>query len=480
MPWKRELKIQLEEARREGRELFRRNSDLESRVAFLESRIEEKDLIIEALEKRIKDSGTETFPNLASGDETQVLGWLTAACHYLLEEGKDPSKAEWYLDRIFSARRESKIAVRIYEDNERKTILSLDKILQDKVLKAIWCYVRHDDREDAQTVYTAYQGIIAARPEPGTTDLVTPRIPQVKLAGRYLAEHMVIGQDLFKFFLELEKRPATPAKEALVDQLVRRQLEDAAYIRTRDYPFRENHAAKTNHPGKILEVLDEAGIQVTRRLRERVYEEWTPLDDAARYRWSDRASWNLAITQEAAMTFLSEGFLNGEPDHDSIRETINANVYSLPDLDTLKRRTFQSDEAIHAVEWPVPLLDPKRRAEHERYFIAQLARNNEDTSNYWQSRRLGSAYRHLRMWRVYNKGQSGHLDPDGAYRQHHLRMTYAVIEQNLQDRRGRRPDQDFWIEKAPGPAISSGPRTPQPSPGLATITVQDVINLIAR
>jgi len=160
----------------------------------------------------------------------------------------------------------------------------------------------------------------------------------------------------------------------------------------------------------------------------------TLLDSRATHPFRDAAAWNYCVSHEGAQSLKKIALQNSKSEYDpsAIEKIASESVYSI-DLDKLSRLTFPQDDAIHVLEWPIPIISPARRAFLELEFVRKLESRGEDISGYWQSRTDAGLYRHLRMWLFYKTHSSTYPDPDNAYATHHLAsaMQYAAKKRGL-------------------------------------------------
>jgi len=253
-----------------------------------------------------------------------------------------------------------------------------------------------------------------------------PILPTTIQIGEYIIMNEVIGFDLFKFYENLEQKPKTNSKETLVSELLYKQLRDAAHIRTRKYDFSEKQIIKSAHEKKIIEVFEEADIRLRLEEKNKLSALIKPMNNEANYYFRDNASWNFKIEQSYAEYFLSEEFLYSEIEQEKIEKLVNKSIIAI-DLDKLKRLTFQSDDALHTLEWPVPTLSQEDIREKEEYFVKKLSEHGENVRNYWNNRLIEGFYRHLRMNYFYKTHEQTYPDKDDKFKQHHLDSAYNNI-----------------------------------------------------
>jgi len=445
-----ELKKELEEEKK-------KNLLLEQQVDYLQSRLEEKDLLIEELKG--KNELSSVF-----GEKTMIANQVASIFHYI--ENREYGKARIMLDIIFHLRQEKELHLYKFEDRHRKEFFSVDSDVQtqDARLKEAWLFMNYDYKERAYVQRRVYE-VLKEKKEEGAkkesigkqagsqADAGIPLIPNILIpeilrVDRYILIKEIIGSDLFTFFSELDKKPSTKARAALIDILLEKQIEDNAYIRTRDYGFDKSLFITSSHSEKMLAVFEEAKILLRKDEKEKLASLVKQLDVSAHYPMRDGASWNFMISKEQADYFLSDGFLRqAEPDLSEIRERVRKSIYSY-DFDKLVRMTFQSDDGIHATQWPLPRLSYNERLEKEKYYVKRLAEHGEDVKDYWALRTEEEFYRHARMWLFYRQNAQNYPDTDYKFKQHHLIMAYGSLYRSIFKREPKGEElKDVGLEK---------------------------------
>lgn len=419
------------------RELRQRIGKLEDQVTFLRAQLEKKDLTIIEKDKVIRTLEKELGMKMPRiGEVTELLRILYTVNHYLFDEGENPEAAEPWLDQLFEMygfKEKKRVTLCIYENRDRKKILSLtEKVQKDIELKSKWLLLRYENDSAAGIPYAVYKRVLEDRKVMENEKLkerlqALPNLAETKRSGKYLVPQEILGPDLFYFFRSLEEKPDTPAKRVLVDLLLKKQLADTAYIRTGEYGLDKSLIIYSSHEDKILEVFEEAKIPLKEEEKEKLTGLMKPINARAVYPMRDSASWNFKLKQEQADYFLSDYFLfQKKPDSDEIGEVMAHNLYAY-DFDKLVRMTFQSDEAIHTLEWPVPSLSQEEKGINEEFFVRKLTEYGEDTRSYWELRTLEGFYRHARMWLFYRRNQENYPDPEDKFKQHHLEMAFKSL-----------------------------------------------------
>lgn len=404
------------ELRGENQRLIETNQTLEQRIEFLEAQHETDALVIEELRKKNEI-------NLIFGERTVIANYLSSLMHYL-EAGRH-DKAKPLLDMLSRIIKEKRMRFYQFEDRHRKKIFSIDREIQtrDAKLKKVWLYINYEDKERASIPYRVYELIKKEK----KLAQGAPNIPETFREDEYVVMNEIIGPDLFTLFKSMEEKPETPAKKMLIDALLKKQLADTAYIRTGKYEFDNSLIINSSHGDKLLEVFEEAKIFLRGEEKGKIMSLAELINARAVYPMRDGASWNFKLTQKLADYFLSDDFLiQNNPDFEEIKKLVNKHLYAY-DFDKLVRMTFQSDDAIHTLEWPLPGLTSEARRINEEYFIRKLAEHGENTKDYWALRLLEGFYRHTRMWFFYRCNQENYPDPDDRFKQHHLEMAFSSL-----------------------------------------------------
>lgn len=406
---------------KENEELKKENKLLKEKDQDLEQRLQYSDLQIKGKDKTIRDLAQKGRLSQIFDKETTIATQAASVFHYH-EIGKD-FKAKLILDDMFSGREEIRFFK--FEDEYRKEFFSVKRETQIKgaKLKEAWLFQNLKKKEKADVPRKVYD--VITRERKSSPDL--PDIPEIIQVYEYLLMKEVIGPDLFTFFNQLEDKPDTPAKRMLIEALLNKQIKDNAYIRTRDYDFDKNLIIRSSHGKKILAVYEEAKIPLKSDEKKKIVSLTQPLDSIANYPLRDGASWNFKIIQEQADYFLSDEFLfQKEPDYTWIKEKVEESVRAY-DFNDMVRMTFQSDDGIHATQWPAPRLPYKERRRKEEYFVKKLGENGENIARYWELRTEEEFYRHARMWLFYRCNQENYPDSGDRFKQHHLEMAFSSL-----------------------------------------------------
>nr|MCK4929567.1 hypothetical protein [Nanoarchaeota archaeon] len=416
--------IRKKELQQENEELKKEKSELEQKVDFLKSELEKEMITNSELRKKIellKKGGG--WLDSVMDERTTNVNLLNLGFWYI-ERGKF-YKAKLIFDGYYGEEKGKKHFIEVKTRFKKKLFLPAEYIQEDAELVNKWLTIRYENEKEAEVPLKVYNEIEEDKKK--NPNLYLPNIPETIHFYDYIVMNEIIGSDLFIFFQELDKKPDTPAKRLLTNALIKKQLRDTAYIRTRNYGFDKSLIIRSSHGKKILEVFEKAKILLKKDEEEKLIALVQPLDSMAKYPLRDGASWNFMIKKEQAGYFLSDDFLfQKKPDYREIGYEINNSVYSC-DFDKLIRLTFQEDEERHILYWPYPKLNHKDRVLGRKHLIGTLAEFGENVKHYGLLQTEKILYRDTRMIYFYMCNPENYPDPNDKYKQHHLRMAFYSL-----------------------------------------------------
>jgi len=430
---KKEVQQENEELKKENKRIKKEKADLEEKVDFLKSELEKEELIKKTLKREIMTLEQKLGkPKSKRGKVTTILTCSTEAGHYLFDEKADRSRAEEPLDIMVSLagiKGKEGIPIMICTDRDGKKQIRFNKPDQEEIgregFSLTGAILNIYDSEKARTTYYIYKKIIEAKNK--NPHLSHPNLPWSEVSGKYFVQEKIEGTDLFIFFKQLDEKPPSHTKSLLIDCLVNKQIKDLLSIRRLNFYFDKNLIIRSSHEKKALEVFEEAEILLKKDEKEKLISLIKPFNSRAKYPLRDNASWNYNKIKYVMGPATLDDFLGQElSDPDEIRELVDKRVYFL-DWDKALRMTFQSDDIIHTLEWPLPILSPEDRRKKEEYFVRKLSEHGENTEHYWDLRALEGFYRHIRMWFFYRRNQENYPDPDNRFKQHHLNMAFRSL-----------------------------------------------------
>ncbi|MBW2990737.1 hypothetical protein KY348_03465 [Candidatus Woesearchaeota archaeon] len=414
------------------------------------SQLEKQVIINKEQEEQIKKYEEELGIESEEGKVTTIIGRLSKASHYLFdtEDTKIFHKAAPYLRksikldqqkkvRLDNGYQKKEILVFLCTPRDGKTVIRLNRPREKERIKQELSIenallMEYPNAMMANAVYKIYE--LITQDKKNNPQIEIPNLCEKKQAEEFLLEKVVPTSDLtpdglFSLFHLIEKRDFPEhIKKAIIGPLIKKQLRDIAYLRTKNYQFDKRLIIDSSHGKKMLDVYDEAKISLTLEENRKIKEIGELIDERAFYNFVDSASWNSISHKYLVDNYLVKKVLSPDfiLDHKELEELVNKHVYRI-DLDKMVRMTFPSDDAIHTLEWPVPILTLRERTEYEQYFVEKLSEHGEDIEHYWDFRALEGFYRHIRMWFFYRRNPENYPDPGDSYKQHHLDMSFYSL-----------------------------------------------------
>ncbi|MFH1401092.1 MAG: hypothetical protein ABIH41_06245 [Nanoarchaeota archaeon] len=109
------------------------------------------------------------------------------------------------------------------------------------------------------------------------------------------------------------------------------------------------------------------------------------------------------------------------------------------DFSTTTRYTFPEDDFMHVLESPANILSDDERSAFEAGLAVSLSAHGLHAAQYWSDRNLKAAYRHLRWWDVYARGQMNARDK--THPSWHVKQAYRHL--HIHCRGAEPPQEDF-------------------------------------
>jgi len=411
---KKVLERLLEEERKKTKEL-------EEMIDFYKSQHERDMIIIEELRK-MNELG-QLF-----GDRTLQSNYVSNTFHYIKTGEKD--KAKTPLKILFYDKEKNRIRFYKFEDEYRKEFFSPDRNLQihNAKLKESWVFIRHENREKASIPQRVYK--VVKEEKESQHDL--PNIPEIIQVEEFVLMKEIIGPDLFTFFNQLRKKPCDETirkqRDSIRRVILKKHLKDTAYLRTKDFGFPHHIIVPSTCEEKIVETFKKY-LVLGREAEQKLRKKGRILDLGAYYNFRDAGLWNVKLEQGVASAFLSDKILSYEYIHDAIAKGL-----SQYDFDTIIRKTFGLDDAIHILQSPVLNLSQKEILKGEEYFLEESSKYGGNFRHHLMNRYLESFYRHLRLWDLYEQGklprEKEHYSTEQEimeFKYYHLRMSYSNL-----------------------------------------------------
>jgi len=424
-----------------------------SEAEAYKSQLEEQKIINQEQQELIKEYEEELGIESKEGKVTTIIGHLSRASHYLFET-KTPDKATPHLRksiklddqkivRLDNLTKKKEISVFLCKARDGKTLIRLNRPKEKEIIEygltlENALLMVYPSADMANAVYKVYKRTLEDKNNKPTRE--TPNLCEKIQAQEFLLEKIIpisylTPNGLFSLFHLIESKDfSSHIKKAFIESLIKKQLRDVAYLRTREYGFDKNLIINSSHGDKMLEVYDEAKISLTPKEKRKIKEAGKLIDERANHSFVDGASWNSfphkilvdSYFHNKVAKMISQEIIDYNELNNEIEELVKKHTYRI-DLDKMVRLTFPSDDAIHTLEWPVPILLPSERIRYEQYFVEKLSEHGEDTEHYWDLRALEGFYRHIRMWFFYRQNPDNYPDPEDVYKQHHLNMSFYSI-----------------------------------------------------
>jgi hypothetical protein len=325
-----------------------------------------------------------------------------AAIHKYIHENKVDDLAK-LLDKMFEADPE-KYRDRIVRRDNKDIIFDADVLLvhprnTDEIARAEFVADKHSQ-----------------------LPIVSYKVPEVtNVLGKYVVIKKVIGPSLHEFYTSLsQSRIESVTKEQIVRMLVQRQL--LSTVQIRNLKHLDVVSVRTDHVANIEDVFKFSDVKLSRDEREFLKSRFSVLDRIAKYRFRDANSSNYKLTNEAASVLMMAVEGKERLSDLQLADVIDNGLYAF-DFEKLSRLTFQSDDVIQVLEWPVPRFSSGQIMSIEMEALKHMKRHGENIGEYFNDRNISSVYRHLRMWFHHASKPESHPDPIGRYKAHHLSMA---------------------------------------------------------